>query len=116
MPEVSKAAGYPSSPIASEYPKKPVEQAVTSTVPVTLTKVPVPAYTPAPYPTAGGAPYVPAGPAKNATSMYAPMPTGTGKPTMPSSYAPPAEFTGAASRTGAGFMMLVGVVGAMLVL
>ncbi|KAI2477707.1 hypothetical protein Ptr902_10869 [Pyrenophora tritici-repentis] len=120
VPEASKAAssssspGYPSYPIASEYPKKPVEPVeVTSTIRVTLTKVP--AYTPAPYPTAGGASYSPVAPAKNATSAYAPMPTGTGKPAMPSSYVP-SEFEGAANRAGVGLMMLVGVVGAVLVL
>jgi len=113
MPEASKAAEYPAMP---EYPKKPVEQEATSTMYMTLTKVAVPVYTPAPYPTAGGAPYVPAGPAMNGTSMYAPMPTGTGKPTMPSQYMPPAEFEGAASRVGTGFMMFVGVVGAVLLL
>ncbi|KAI4950892.1 hypothetical protein J4E86_007400 [Alternaria arbusti] len=113
MPEASKAAEYPAMP---EYPKKPVEQEATSTMYMTLTKVAMSTYTPAPYPTAGGAPYVPAGPAMNGTSMYAPMPTGTGKPAMPSQYMPPAEFEGAASRVGAGFMMLVGVVGAVLLL
>ena len=113
MPEASKAAEYPAMP---EYPKKPVEQEATSTIYMTLTKVAMSTYTPAPYPTAGGAPYVPAGPAMNGTSMYAPMPTGTGKPAMPSQYMPPAEFEGAASRVGAGFMMLVGVVGAVLLL
>ncbi|KAI4703052.1 hypothetical protein J4E81_001929 [Alternaria sp. BMP 2799] len=113
MPEASKAAEYPAMP---EYPKKPVEQEATSTMYMTLTKVAMSTYTPAPYPTAGGAPYIPAGPAMNSTSMYAPMPTGTGKPTMPSSYTPPAEFEGAASRVGTGFMMCVGVVGAVLLL
>ncbi|USP82492.1 glycoside hydrolase family 18 protein [Curvularia clavata] len=104
----SPAAEYPSQPVG-DYPKKPVEH-------VTLSKVSIPAYTPAPYPSAG-VPHVPAGPAKNATSVYVPMPTGTGasKPTMPSAYVP-SEFEGAASRAGVGFMMLVGAVGAVLVM
>jgi chitinase len=103
----SPAAEYPSYPVGNDYPKKPVEHEAASTMHVTFSKVSVPAYTPAPY--------MPAGPAKNATSVYVPMPTGTGKPAMPSSSVP-AEFEGAASRAGVGFMMLVGAVGAVLVM
>jgi chitinase len=114
VPEASKAASsssaaeYPSVPIASQYAKKPVDEEITSTVHLTLTKVAVPAYTAAPYPTSvgGAAPNVPAG-------SGAAMPTGTGKPAMPSGYAPP-EFEGAASRAGVGITMLVAVVGAVL--
>jgi chitinase len=109
----SPALEYPSYPISSSIPEKAVEEAITSTVYLTFTTVPVPAYTPAPYPSAGGAPYVPAGPANNATSAYVPVPTGTGKPATPSAYTP-AEFEGAASKAGVGLMMLVGVVGAVL--
>lgn len=109
----SPAAEYPSQPIGG-YPKKPVEHAVTSTMHVTLSTVSLPAYTSAPYPSAG-VPHVPAGPAKNATSVYIPMPTSTGKPSKPSVFVPP-EFEGAASRAGVGLMMLVGAVGAVLVM
>jgi chitinase len=43
------------------------------------------------------------------------MPTGTGMPTMPYTSSPP-EFEGAASRAGVGMMMVVGLVGAILMI
>ncbi|KAF1947336.1 hypothetical protein EJ02DRAFT_417918 [Clathrospora elynae] len=104
----SAAHQYPTVPVASEYPKKPVGQTTS-----TLSKVPVPAYTPAPYPSSvgGGASYVPAGSA----SAYVPKPSGTGAPTKPSSSAP-SEFEGAANQAGVRLvMMLIGIAGAVLV-
>ncbi|KAL6703780.1 Chitinase 2 [Coniothyrium glycines] len=107
----SKAQEHPVHSAVPEYPKKPVEDAtVTSThvQHITLTKVPVPAYTPAPYPSA--APHVPV-PAHNGTAAYVPLPTGTGKPSKPSAYSP-SEFEGAAGRFSVGATAFVGVVAA----
>lgn len=99
----------PNPPVYSVDVKKQNDATSTTVQIVYVTKTPVPvvpvvpAYTPVAYPSA-----------KNATSGYPTKPTGTGVPTKPT-YAPP-QFTGAASRLGAGLTGVVAVAAGLLML
>lgn len=103
----------PSQPIYSADVKKQNDATSTTVQIVYVTKTPVPVV---PVSTM----LYPSGPAKNATSAAGTgtgvptKPTGTGVPTKPT-YAPP-QFTGAASRMGAGLTGVLAIAAGLLVL
>jgi chitinase len=100
------SATKPSSTPVYDMPKKQEVPGVSTTVAIVyMTPVPV-APSAVPYPSA----------AQNGTGAYPVKPSGTGVASKPSAYSPPAEFTGAASRVGAGAVGLIAVVAGLLVL
>jgi chitinase len=100
------SATKPSSTPVYDAPKKQEVPAVSTTVAVVyMTPVPV-VPSAVPYPSA----------AQNGTGAYPVKPSGTGVSSKPSAYSPPAQFTGAASRIGAGAVGLLAVVAGLLVL
>jgi chitinase len=119
MSTPSSGNGYPAQPNAPSDVKKQQEKVTSTTVSIVyVTKTPIPMvsdYSTAVVPSSYVAVPYPSG-AASGSGSYPTKPTGTGVPTKPSSYVPPAQFTGAASRVGAGMGAFVAIFAAVMVL